>query len=134
MDITRILARKVILSVDVAFAALYLVLGGVLHQTHFAWAMGATIISFLAAETIQERKYQKRKGNYAASLKDLFIRIKNIFSMKFLAAFFLVNVMHYLLATKRIDSNTWFLLVPIVCSFYNISNAIIKDPGTFSQQ
>ena len=137
MDATRIFARKVILSIDVAVFATLLMLKQHIHGQHWLWAMTVTALSFIAAETIQKRtrgKQEKRKfSSWLDVLKQFFIdlwwRISAIFTLDFLVAFVIINLTHYFSFRDIIEPTIWFPLVSSICGFYNVGNALSKDPN-----
>jgi hypothetical protein len=125
MDLTRLIARKVILSVDLAVVSTLLMYTQRISDTHWLWAMTATVCSFIAAETIQKKKLPNRPR--AKLLSSLWVRIQNVFSLDFIAALLVVNVAHYFVYSGIIQAEIWFMLIPMVVSFYNIGNSLTKQ-------
>lgn len=137
IDPLRIIGRKVVLSLDIAIIATLLMLAKRIDDSHWLWAMTVTVISYIAAETIQKIKYSKAPLSFEAKerykdglipyLKSFWERIVALFSLDFLAAFLLINIAHYFVYRGIIQPSIWFALVPLVASFYNVGNSLTKQ-------
>lgn len=134
---TRFLARKVILSLDVAIFATVLMLGNHIQGQHWLWAMSATVLSFIAAETIQKRgnlmtppppgrAHRSFWVAFKSYLSSVWARITNVFTLDFLAGFVVINLAHYFSLRGIIEPGVWFPLVSGICGFYNVGNALSK--------
>lgn len=137
IDPLRIIGRKVILSLDIAIIATLLMLAKRIEDSHWLWAMTVTVISYIAAETIQKMKLGSAPMKYTEKeqiklglipyVKTFWERIKALFSLDFLAAFILINVAHFFVYRGIIQPSIWFALVPLVASFYNVGNSLTKQ-------
>lgn len=136
LDLLRILSRKVILSLDIGIISTLLMLKSKIESTHWLWAMTVTVISFIAAETIQKRKFwqaplsfeakERCKAGFVPYVKTFWGRIKALFSLDFVAAMALVNIAHLFVYKGIIEPSIWFALMPAVASCYNIGNSLQK--------
>lgn len=129
MDIPY-LSRKFVLSAALAALATLFMALRLLEPHQWQWVIMATIVSYVAANAIQDKSMS---GNVAimnghrTNLATIWERIKSLFDRVFLACALTVAVASVFLWKGIIPGSVWFVICSALAGAYNIGNAVGKS-------
>ena len=129
MDIPY-LSRKFVLSASLAALATLFMALRLLEPHQWQWVIMATIVSYVAANAIQDKSMA---GNVAimnghrTNLATVWERIKSLFDRVFLACVITIAVASVFLWKGIIPGSVWFVICSALAGAYNIGNAVGKS-------